>query len=399
MKIAAIIAEYNPFHKGHKYHIQKTRELTGADAVAVIMSGNFVQRGECAVADKWIRAKAAVAAGADLVFELPTYYSLGVAQLFAFGAVATLDALGCTSYLSFGTESGTIDTLKFVAEKLVYEADKIEAATKKYLDNYTGYPAAREKAIASLYEIDPETFKTPNNMLAAEYLRALYQLSSGISPVCIKRIGGAYHDEDINQSFASATAIRSQLSLGGDISAAIPDEAYKIYESARTDGLFPVFAHDFDSMVLSRLRLSTPDTLKNILDMPHGFENRIISAAKSASTIDELIELCAARQYTHSRIRRLIFASFLGIENMGYSKKPTYVRVLAMNGMGKKALAKMHETATIPIITKTADYKDKDTDPLFLLDVRASDLYSLAHKNPANRRGGKDFTTSPIVVK
>lgn len=170
MKTVGIIAEYNPFHNGHQYHIEQARRITGADAVVCVMSGSFVQRGDCAVADKWTRTHAALLGGADLILELPVYYSLAVAQLFAFGAVATLNALGCVDFLSFGIEADSLSQLDTLAKKLVYENDKIKVETQKYLDGYTGYPAARQKALTALYGVEEDLINTPNNMLALEYL-------------------------------------------------------------------------------------------------------------------------------------------------------------------------------------------------------------------------------------
>lgn len=398
MKISAIIAEYNPFHKGHEHHIKQTRKLTDADAVAVIMSGSFVQRGSCAICDKWTRANAAVSGGADLVFELPVYYSLGTAQLFANGAISTLNSLGCIDFLSFGAESGDISVLTDIAKKLLNEREAIERETQKHLTFRNGYPYARAKALSSLYGIDETLFSSPNNMLALEYLQALYLSESSITPIAVKRIGGDYHDTSTSVPFPSAAAIRAAISEGKDISDTMPENVYKLYNNACKNGIFPIFPHDFDCMLLSRLRACTPAELKDIIAMPQGFESRIIAAAKKSASLGELIELCSARQYTHSRIRRLIFASFLGIKDMGYSKPASYARVLAMNNRGKAALAEMQKSTSIPIITKTADYIGKDTDPLFLLDVRASDMYALACHVPEYRRGGKDFTTSPIIV-
>lgn len=398
MKAAGIIAEYNPFHNGHKYHIAKTKALTGADAVAVIMSGNFVQRGSCAIADKWTRAQAALAGGADLVIELPVYYSSAVAQLFAFGAVSTLDALGCIDILSFGTEGNVIDELSFVADKLAFEGNLIDEEAKKYSDNRIGYPAARQKAISSLYGISQDLLQTPNNMLAIEYLRVLKLLGSSIVPVTIERLGARYHDDDINSEYASATAIRKQLSEGGSIASAIPSEVLAIYENARSRRLFPVFSKNFDKPIISYLRRCSAEDLSNIIDMPHGFENRIISMAKKAGSVDDLVELCCARQYTRSRIRRLIFASYIGIHNMGYEKKPSYIRVLGINNIGKQLLSDINKKSSLPVITKTADYAKKDTDALFALDITAGDLYSAAYDAPELRTGGADFTTPPVII-
>lgn len=398
MKTAAIIAEYNPFHNGHQYHIHQTRRAAGADAVICIMSGHFVQRGDCAVADKWTRAHAALLGGADLVLELPVYYSLSVAQLFAFGAVSTLDALGCVDVLSFGIEADSLAPLSFLAEKLAFEFDKIDAQTQKYLDGHTGYPAARQRALTALYGADASLFAAPNNMLALEYMRQLLLQNSTIHPFGVPRRGAGHHDAHIASGFASASALRAALQRGGDISGAVPPEAYALYKEAHKKGRFPVFTNAFDQMILSFLRRSNAGGLAHILDMPHGFAGRLITMAAKAGTVDELIELCCVKHYTRARIRRLLFASFLGIPHLGYDKAPTYVRVLGMNQTGQTLLSHMRESCRLPVITKAANYPEKDTDLLFRLDCRSTDLYSLALPAPEARKAGADFTTSPIIL-
>lgn len=399
MKTVGIIAEYNPFHNGHQYHIEQARRITGADAVVCVMSGSFVQRGDCAVADKWTRAHAALLGGADLILELPVYYSLAVAQLFAFGAVATLSALGCVDFLSFGIEADSLSQLSTLAKKLVYENDKIKVETQKYLDGYTGYPAARQKALTALYGVEEDLINTPNNMLALEYLCQLRLQDSTMQPVGIKRCGAAYHDAQITSQFASATAIRAALKQGSDFRAAVPESTYALYQHARQNGTFPVFDSQFDQILLGFLRRSRPEELQTILDMPHGMENRLISAANSAGTVDDLVELCSVKHYTRARIRRLLFASLIGIPNMGYTKPPSYLRVLGMNHTGQKVLSQIRDTCRLPIIVKAANFPAKDTDPLFLLDCKSTDLYCLAYQNSTLRRGGADFTTTPIILK
>lgn len=399
MKTAGIIAEYNPFHNGHQYHIEQTRRVTGADAVVCVMSGCFVQRGDCAIADKWTRAHAALLGGADLVLELPVYYSLAVAQLFAYGAVAALDALGCVDFLSFGMETDNLSQLDALAKKLVSESGKIEAETKKYLDGYTGYPAARQKALTALYGVEKALINTPNNMLALEYLCQLRLQGSMMQPVGIKRCGAAYHDAQITSQFASATAIRTALKQNSDFRAAVPETAYALYQQARQNGVFPVFASQFDQMLLSFLRRSRPEELQNIIDMPHGMENRLIRAANRAGTVEELVELCSVKHYTRARIRRLLFASLIGIPNMGYAKPPSYLRVLGMNRTGREVLSQIRDACRLPIIVKAANFPAKDTDPLFLLDCKSTDLYCLAYQNTTLRRGGPDYTRTPIILK
>ncbi len=398
MKTAVIICEYNPFHNGHKYHIEQTKRLTGAQGIIAVMSGNFVQRGGCAIADKYTRAKAALLGGADLVIELPVYYAASVAPLFAYGAVKTADALGIADFLSFGTEADSIDELTFAAEKLAHESDLIDAETAKYANNLTGYPAARQAALSALYNISPALMQTPNNMLAIEYLRALMSINSSIVPIGIKRCGAQYHDSNICGEYASAGAVRTVISHNGAISSAVPGNVLSVYDAAKKCGKFPVFDKNFDKSIISYLRRCDISSLSGILDMPQGFENRIISMAKKARTIDELTEMCCVRQYTRARIRRLIYASYIGIRAMGYDKKPSYVRVLGMNSVGKQLLCAINKNCSLPVITKTADYAKKDRDELFMLDITASDLYTAAYDTADIRGGAVDFTTSPIVI-
>lgn len=395
MKTVGIICEYNPFHNGHKYHIEASRKISHADAAVCIMSGNFVQRGGLAIADKWTRTKSALAGGADLVIELPVYYAASVAQLFAFGAVCILDALGCIDFLSFGIEEENIQTIEKIAYELESNEGKI-ASNINGVDWRKGYPAVFS-AYSSLCGEDINIIKKPNNILALEYIRAIKRIKSHITPVGIKRIGEMYKSENIGE-LASAEGIRNALKNGADIETAIPENVLKIYNSAYRDSLFPVFDSDFDSSVLSVLRSYKPAQLENIIDMPHGFANRIIACAKKALSIDELVDLCCVKQYTRSRVRRLIFASFLGIKSMGYDKKPSYIRILGANETGKALLNQIKKTSSLPVVTKAADYNKKDSDELFLLDMRASDLYFASCKNSAFRGGMKDFITSPIMI-
>ena len=207
MKITGIIAEYNPFHNGHKYQIEEAKKFS--DAVVVIMSGSFVQRGSIAITDKWTRAKVAAENGADLVLELPVIYSLNTAQRFAKGAVEILDRTNVIDYLCFGSESGNVDELTKVADMLINEPEDVSEKIKKFIAEGISYPAARQKAFRGL--IDEEILSSPNNILALEYIKALIEIESSIEPVTVKRYGTDYHDEFAKNGIASASAIRSMI--------------------------------------------------------------------------------------------------------------------------------------------------------------------------------------------
>ncbi len=393
MKIAGIIAEYNPFHTGHDYHIRQTRERTGADAVAVMMSGNFVQRGGPAVADKWTRAHAAVDGGADIVFELPTYYAHATAQLFACGAVKSLMYTGAVDYLSFGTE--TEDFLK-IAETVVERSWFIEGRLQNMLTPGMPYPVAYAKAVEAECGIGADIISAPNNMLALEYYKVLARERSSIEPVCIQRQGAGYHDMQAKGGFVSASALRKMLEAGENWSVYMPPAVAQVYKDAYQHKDFPVSEKQFDNALLSVLRRLPDEFLCGIADMPSaGFENRISEMANKAGSVAELISLCMVKQYTASRVRRIIWNCFLGVPNLGYDIEPTYLRVLAMNETGKTALRKIKDCASLPIVTKTADF---EKDELFSLDLRASDMYYASAKQTAKRTGNVDYLRSPIVL-
>lgn len=394
MKIAGIIAEYNPFHTGHAYHIEQTRRRSGADGVAVMMSGNFVQRGGPAVADKWTRARAAVAGGADLVMELPVYYAHAPAQLFAYGGVQSFIKSGCIDVLSFGAETpGFLEMAKTVVERECF----VEGRLQNTLTPGGPYPVAYAKAVEAECGIAAEVLSKPNNILALEYVKALTHAHSRIEPLCIERVGAGYHDMQAKCGFASATALRKKIS-DGDVSweQYMPEAVLNIYNEAKKQGKFPVTEKQFDTAVLSVLRRVPARLLRGIADMPPaGFENRIAQTAVGAEGVEQLTALCTAKNYTTARVRRVVWNCFLGLPELGYAVEPTYLRVLAFNETGKAILKKMKQTSTIPLVTKAADF---EADELFTLDVRATDLYFSSSPNAQNRRGGADYTVSPFVL-
>ncbi len=393
MKIAGIIAEYNPFHTGHAYHIAQTRALSGADGVAVMMSGNFVQRGGPAIADKWTRARAAVAGGADLVMELPTYFALAPAQLFAAGAVNSFMQSGVVDVLSFGAETpGFLE----IAEAVIEREWFIEERLREMLTPGEPYPITYAKAVEAECGIETGILSAPNNMLALEYMKALAHERSSIEPLCIERAGAGYHDVQAKDGFASATALRKKIAEGeSSWEQYMPKAVLNIYKEAQAQGKFPVTEKMFDTALLSFLRALPAKQFACVSDMPDGFENRIVQMAKQAISIEELCTFCSTKHYTAARVRRLIWGCFLGLPQLGYDAAPTYLRVLAFNEKGRAILKEMKEVSMLPIIVKTADY---EADALFNADVRATDLYFTSSLNEENRRGGLDYILSPEVI-
>lgn len=375
MKITGIIAEYNPFHTGHAYQLEK---ISGEASVAV-MSGSFVQRGDVAIADKWTRARLAVTGGVDLVVELPVIFALNTAQKFALGAVSLLDSMGVDE-LCFGSECGDIVALTQTAQLIEHEPPEISLAIKKLIGSGMSYPAAREEAYSG--RIPSGIISAPNNILAVEYLRALIRLDSKIVPITVKRRGAGYNDLAPGKDFASAAAIRQMLRNGENA------ENFTEFLGIPTD------LSRLDSAVIAKLRMITPDMLSRINEVNEGLENRILRAAAEFSTIDDVAGAVKTKRYTMSRIRRVLISCLLGITSDMDEHLPDYIRVLAMNETGKAVLKELKNRSTLPIITKAADYKG--SSPLFDMDVRATDIAALCENK--NKKSGRDFTVSPHIL-
>lgn len=364
MNIAGIICEYNPFHNGHAHHIAETKKA--CDGILCVMSGDFVQRGECAFFSKHSRAKAAVMSGADLVIELPAPYSCASAERFAKGGVEILSALGVVNTLSFGAECDNIDLLKKAATILNEPAffDKVSAKLKDGIS----FAGARE---AVLREIEPalgDIIAKPNNLLAIEYLRFL---PDDIAPLCVKRACVNHDDDTPNGEFASASFIRDKILNGCDVSPFMPESSFEI-----TKGLSPVLLDD--KIVLSYLKRLSIEDLKTVPDVTEGLESRIFKALKNSNTLEELYSAIKTKRYALSRIRRIVLNAYLGITKEELSKSPAFARVLALNDTGKKILAKARKSSSIPIITKPAQGKGI---PAFEKSVSFSELYALFLQN------------------
>lgn len=375
MKITGIVAEYNPFHTGHAYQLSKIN----ADAVAAVMSGSFVQRGDVAVADKWTRAALAVKNGVDLVIELPAVFALSTAQKFALGAVSLLNDMGADE-ICFGSEYGDTDALRKAAELLENEPSGVSEKLKKLISGGMTYAAARERAYDG--KIAKGVLSSPNNILAVEYMRALIRLNSKIVPFAVTRAGGGYNELSPRDGIASASAIREILKNGGSAA------EFTEFSGALND------LSRLDAAVTAKLRMMTSDELKKIADVSEGLENRVLRAARDCATIDEIAARIKTKRYTMSRIKRVLICSLLGITSDMASHMPDYIRVLAMNKKGQTALKEIKKRTSLPIIVKAADYKGNS--PLFQMDARATDTAALCE--PLNRQGGRDFTTSPVII-
>ncbi|MDI6604671.1 MAG: nucleotidyltransferase [Thermoanaerobacteraceae bacterium] len=399
MSILGIIVEYNPLHNGHIYHIEESAKLTNSNSIVAVISGNFVQRGEPSIIDKWSRTKMALLSGVDLVIELPTVYAVSTAETFAYGACKLLDSLRIIDFLSFGSEAGTITWLNKIASLLVEEPKIYKDYLKKSLSTGITYAAAREFAITSILGENYSKFlKNSNNILAIEYLKALLKLNSKIKPLTIKRIGPDYNSLNVLKYFASATSIRHNI-LKGDksfLDKCLPPVSKEILINCFAKGLGPVSLEQFSSIILYLLRSGYD--LKNVFDVGEGLENRIYKAAKMTNNIYDLINMVKTKRYTESRLKRILIHALLGINSELYKSfaGPNYIRVLGFNSKGLNLLKLIHTKSNLPIITRVGSYKKSIKDcRLFEKDLFATDIYTLALKGKPS--SGMDLT-QPIII-
>lgn len=389
MKTCGIVAEYNPFHNGHLYQMNKTREL-GATHIVAVMSGNFVQRGEPAILSKFDRAEAAVRAGADLVLELPAPYAAASAERFAFGSVSILNAVGGIDMLSFGCECGDLALLK-KAKDAVRDA-KVLKRTKELSELGDSYPLARQKALEVFFPDVAGVVRAPNNTLAIEYLKALETLSSSIEPVAILRRGAAHDDEQTLESFASASYLRKQIPRGGDASLYAPPSSLDVINRARRTGRVSGGLYNCESAVLYKLRGMQRRDFAALPDCAGGLGDRLYAAAGQAGSVDELYELAKTKRYTMSRVKRAVLAAFLGFDAAIYETSPPYARILAIGRRGTDILANIDKASDIPVshsLGILAQYGDA-AERFAALEAFSTDVFNLTMAEYGPR--GEDYT-------
>ncbi len=398
MNVSAIIAEYNPFHNGHKYHIEQTRKKTDNSSIMVIMSGNFVQRGEPAIIEKRKRAEAAVKNGADLVVELPAVWATASAERFAKGAVYIAAQSGIVNYLSFGCESDDISMLEKTARIL---GDQVYSARiKQYYDEkMCSYAQARTAVVNEVLGVDlTEMMMKPNNILAIEYLKALRSFKAQIQPIGIKRAAVQHDSAFAKSDMTSAMNIRNLIRTNKPFEQFVPENTAEIYENAAENGLFPSRYSRLETAVLADLRRMQPSDLQSVPDVAEGIEYRIIEAAKTSISLDEVFDKVKTKRYTHARIRRIILSAFLGITNQEVNSLPPYIRVLAFNENGQSMLKEMKNRFFFPVITKYSDvkYLDDNAKKVFMKESLVTDLYNLTL--PERRVCGTDMTDEIIIL-
>lgn len=392
-RVLGIVAEYNPFHNGHLYHIKKSIEQTNSDYVVCVISGNFVQRGNTSIVDKWTKTKMALANGADLVLELPTIYSVSSAENFAEGAIKVLDSLGIVDTISFGMETNSLANLNNIANILYQEPKEYVTMLNHELSKGISFPKARENALM-MYLNDIKRYANvlagSNNILGIEYLKAMKKLKSPLTPVGIQREKVYYNDDCIVDDFASATAIRKMISnmQFDDIMKVIPRSSYVLLAQELRKGHYVLDLSKFQSEILYKLRTMTIEEIKELPDVSEGLENAIKNAANSCNNIIDLVNIVKSKRYTQTRIQRILIYSLLGITQkmMENSKKVTpYIRVLGFNQQGKGLISQaMAKNPKLNLVTSVKKYMDDNKNKvlreMMQTDIYATNIYTLGYE-------------------
>ena len=391
-RVLGIIAEYNPFHNGHLYHVSESKQETGAQYVIAIISGNFVQRGNTSIINKWVKARMALLNGVDLVIELPTIYSISSAENFAEGAIKIFNSLGIVDTISFGMEASDISTLNNIANVLYNEPKEYITMLSHELKKGNSFPKARENALM-MYLNDIKRYANvmagSNNILGIEYLKAMKKTKSIINPIGIKRQKVLYNDKYIVDEFASATAIRKMLMTKqlNDISKVMPRNSYLLLGEELKKGHYVIDISKFEKEIIYTLRKMSSEEIAKLPDVSEGLENLIKNAADSCNTLEELINIVKTKRFTQTRIQRILLYSLLGItkKQMEISRKITpYVRVLGFNNKGKELISEMMTlNPKLNIVTSVKRYIDdianKNLKEMLETDILATNIYTLGY--------------------
>ena len=401
MKTTAVISEYNPFHNGHKYLLNQAG-ANGSTHIIAIMGGNFLQRGNCAILDKYRRAESAVSSGVDLVIELPQIYACASAERFAFGAVSTLEQCGCVNELAFGSECGDTQLLKKTVD-VITNSNEVGVLLKAYLKKGYSHPRAMQAAVADAMGNNDnisDILREPNNTLAIEYIRSLNILKSNIVPFAVKRVGAAHGSDDTSREFASASAVRNMILHNDSLyKEYIPEEVFDIINECIQNGECPADFSNNERGILAVLRRMTAEDFLRIPDVSEGLENRLVKAIRENNSISDIITAVKCKRYTHARLSRIITCAYLGITTDISFLEPKYIRVLALNDRGAEILKVMKTTARLPVIMSPAkDIKKLDNHgrKIFQMDLRASDLHGLL--TPDIQSCSRDFYKGVIKL-
>ena len=392
-KVLGIIAEYNPFHNGHIYHINKSKQIANAEFTVAVIGGNFTQRGEPSLIDKWSKAKSALLGGVDLVLELPVLYSISSAENFAEGAIKILDSLGIVDDISFGTETSDITILNAFAEVLYREPKDFKNILSHELSKGLSYPKARENALM-LYLNDVRKYSnilsSPNNILGIEYLKALQKNKSSINPIAIKRAKSLHNDTSISGTITSSTAIRNAMANKNtfNLNRVMPEYSYSTLKDNVVQRHTIQGLSTFDKENLYRLRKMPVEKISNLQDVSEGLEHSIKKAADSCNTVAELMNIVSSKRYTGTRIQRILLYSLLDItkKDIEMSKRIVpYARILGFNEKGKYLISesvrvnrKINFVASVKKFT--TECKNRDFQTMLSKDILATNIYTLGYK-------------------
>ena len=453
MSTVGIIAEYNPFHNGHRYQIEQAKALTGADHAVVVMSGDYVQRGAPAIFGKALRAESALSCGADLVLEMPVFGAVSPAADFAACGVSLLEKAGIADFLCFGSETGDLNALSRQAELADSETEAVSAAIRKGLREGLTWPQARAKAYkeagqpsggaifcganpnstmpdgtgpcsvnsyganpdspasadATPDNTNPTIPDTPNDILAVEYLRALKKTGSAIRPVPVRRIGSGYHSESSDGPFSSATAARNAI-LSHDtetLRRILPPESFRLAAGAE-DGAYPALVFDDFSVLLNhKLLISSPEALRAVSSMPDDLAAKLYRHRLEFKKAAELAAASKDRQYTYTRVCRCLTNLLLDItkedtEAFKAEQSAPWLRILGFRRDAAALLTALKKNASVPVISKTADAETLLPDrviPLWRKHLSASELYRMVAESKCGRTLRNEFTTPPVIIE
>lgn len=406
--VLGIIAEYNPFHNGHLYHLEQAKKMTNCEYTVCVMSGNFVQRGDTAILDKWTRTKMNLENGIDLVVELPTVYATSSSENFAMGAIKLLNSLKVVDYLSFGSENCEIDILNNIATVLYEEPKQFTSILSHELSKGISFPKARENALL-MYLNNIQKYSNiinqSNNILGIEYLKALKSIKSHIIPSSVKRQKVYYNSQHIVDEYASSTAIRELLRRENfdEIRPVMPDSSYMLLLEQYEKGNFVESLAEFEKEIIFKLRTMTTLEIAKLPDVNEGLEFAIKNAANSCNNLYDLITMVKSKRYTQTRIQRILVYALLGItkHDMEISKKVIpYARVLGFNSKGKVLLSGIaKENPKLNIVTSVKKFMDESNNrnlkSMLEKDILATNIYTLGYKKESN--ANLDYTNKLIT--
>ena len=412
MKTTAIIAEYNPFHNGHRYQIEETRRQTGADYILILMSGDFVQRGAPALCNKYTRTRMALLGGADAVIELPALYALSSAEFFASGAVTLLNQLNTINLLSFGSESGNLPLLQSCAHMLTEENSSLDCKIREYLQQGYSYPVSRAKALS---HENIELLSSPNNILGLEYCKALLASNSSIIPFTLKRKDAGYHETSFSNSatgYASASAIRNALlketEAAKKLSAYVPSEVYQMFESDQLS-VNALSENDFSDLLHYKLLSEQNDGFSFYLDCTSDLSDKICKYIPNFTNFIDFCNLLKSKDLTYTRISRVLMHILLNIKTPDYYRSSfkernlylPYARLLGFRKDSSPLLAAIKKHSNIPLISKPANavsLLDEKALALFKQDIYCASVYESVQFHKKNKSPLNDWKQSPIIL-